>query len=143
MGLPTIMPAQSRSTGIYVSMPVKLVRLCCLVCVDKQQQPQQTTHCNTQHCLENSRACVICVCATPGHVQGQDKPQAVEPALQKLRSFLHQIDEDPNVDLDGPIKRLRQVGHKPLCASLAVMLRALRLFSCLCLGVGWTVCTDW
>lgn len=34
---------------------------------------------------------------------------AVEPALAKLRSFLVQIDEDPNIDLDGPIKRLRQV----------------------------------
>lgn len=54
-------------------------------------------------------------------VQGQDKPQAVEPALQKLRSFLHQIDEDPNVDLDGPIKRLRQVSNNryaPACTLL-------------------------
>jgi hypothetical protein len=39
----------------------------------------------------------------------QDKPIAVEPALRKLRGFLQQIDENPNVDLDGPIKRLRQV----------------------------------
>lgn len=44
----------------------------------------------------------------------QDKPQIVEPALQKLRSFLAQIDEDPNIDLDGPIKRLRQVGYRKL-----------------------------
>jgi hypothetical protein len=42
-------------------------------------------------------------------LQGIEKPQVVEPALQKLRSFLAQIDENPNVDLDGPIKRLRQV----------------------------------
>lgn len=34
---------------------------------------------------------------------------SVEPALAKLRGFLAAIDEDPNVDLDGPIKRLRQV----------------------------------
>lgn len=41
--------------------------------------------------------------------QAHEKPLVVEPALQKLRSFLTQIDEDPNVDLDGPIKKLRQV----------------------------------
>ncbi|GBG00435.1 hypothetical protein Rsub_13091 [Raphidocelis subcapitata] len=36
----------------------------------------------------------------------------VGPALAKLRSFLDAIDEDPNIDLDGPIKRLRQAFFK-------------------------------
>jgi hypothetical protein len=49
-------------------------------------------------------------CATAAAAASQgDNSQVVEPALQKLRSFLHQIDEDPNVDLDGPIKKMRQV----------------------------------
>lgn len=54
----------------------------------------------------------ICSCAQV------ENSQVVEPALQKLRSFLHQIDEDPNVDLDGPIKKLRQVRpglQAPMC----------------------------
>jgi hypothetical protein len=57
--------------------------------------------------------------------QGVEKPQVVEPALQKLRSFLVQIDEDPNVDLDGPIKRLRQVRVPGANAALlAICLRS-------------------
>eukprot|EP00775_Hariotina_reticulata_P008870 gene8870-9049_t len=36
----------------------------------------------------------------------------VEPALMKLKQFLAQIDEDPTIDLDGPIKRLRQAFFK-------------------------------
>lgn len=42
-------------------------------------------------------------------LQSPADAHAVEPALQKLRSFLAAIDEDPNLDLDGPIKKLRQV----------------------------------
>ncbi len=42
------------------------------------------------------------------YASGLDRPQAVEPALSKLRGFLDQIDEDPNIDLDDPVKRLRQ-----------------------------------
>jgi hypothetical protein len=55
----------------------------------------------------------------------QDKPIAVEPALRKLRGFLEQIDENPNVDLDGPIKRLRQVRTTQLgCGVVCVVCAA-------------------
>ena len=41
----------------------------------------------------------------------KERPMTVQPALEKLRGFLAQIDENPNIDLDAPIKRLRQVSR--------------------------------
>jgi hypothetical protein len=56
-----------------------------------------------------STAAVAVITAAAALMFMQDKPMVVEPALMKLKQFLAQIDEDPTIDLDGPIKRLRQV----------------------------------